>query len=143
MLDELAPIMAMPEGRSPKSVVAAAPEADGEMAPEQALAQSPASEDTAEDAPAEAQPSAEQQNSAHVHLASYRSEKAAMQGWKTLKQRHEDLLGDLPPRVHEVDLGPGKGIYFRIEAGPLNDPESAEALCEKLKTRNMFCTGTA
>ena len=79
---------------------------------------------------------------AHVHLASYRSEKADRRGWKTLKKRHGDLLGNLSSRVNEVDLGPGKGVYFRVEAGPLRDQKSAVELCKKLKTRKMFCTVT-
>ena len=73
----------------------------------------------------------------------YRSEKAARHGWKTLKKRHGDLLGNLSSRVNEVDLGPGKGVYFRVEAGPLRDQKSAVELCKKLKTRKMFCTVTA
>ncbi len=140
ILDDLAPIMAMPEGRSPERMAMAAPNtplaAQGEtpapknMAPQAAPAPKAALKPAAADG-------------AHVHLASYRSEKAALRGWKNLKKRHSDLLGELSPRVNEVDLGPGKGVYFRVEAGPLNDQKSAEALCQKLKTRKMFCTVTA
>mgnify|MGYP001292676063 CR=1 FL=1 len=129
VLDDLAPIMAMPEGQSPEAT---------------AGADEPARDNAATaTATAGAAGAAGGAGGAHVHLASYRSEKAALRGWKNLKKRHGDLLGELSSRVSEVDLGPEKGIYFRVEAGPLSDQESAEALCQKLKTRKMFCTVTA
>ena len=139
VLDELAPIMAMPEGRSPKSQTAAPPPAESP----QANAQAEATKGGVQEPPAAPQEAAAAAERAHVHLASYRSEKAALRGWKTLKKRHGDLLGDLSPRVNEVDLGPGKGVYFRVEAGPISDQESAAELCKKLKSRKMFCTVTA
>ena len=138
VLDDLAPIMAMPEGRSPQSHTAAAP--PGEML--QAEAQAEAPKGDAQQPPPVPHETAAAAEGAHVHLASYRSEKAARRGWKTLKKRHGDLLGNLSSRVNEVDLGPGKGVYFRVEAGPLRDQKSAVELCKKLKTRKMFCTVT-
>ncbi|MDP6474346.1 MAG: tetratricopeptide repeat protein [Rhodospirillales bacterium] len=150
VLDDLAPIMAMPEGQSPEAT-AGADEPAGD-----ARVQAAALKSDAENSPAPARDNAATATAtagaagaaggaggAHVHLASYRSEKAALRGWKNLKKRHGDLLGELSSRVSEVDLGPEKGIYFRVEAGPLSDQESAEALCQKLKTRKMFCTVTA
>ena len=155
MLDDLAPIMAMPVGQSPQAIATAEPPAE---LPAQSAAQQGAepAADTSADGPALAaskngDPPASStkpeilaaEGGAHVHLASYRSQEAAQRGWETLKQRHSDLLGELSRRVNEVDLGPGKGVYFRIEAGPFNDQKSAVALCEKFKTRNVFCTVTA
>ena len=46
-----------------------------------------------------------------IHLASYRSEKAARKGWSDLKRRHKGLLGALDSHVNKIDLGPEKGIY--------------------------------
>ena len=55
---------------------------------------------------------------------------------------HRSLLGKLKPEITEVDLGPGKGIYFRLKVGPVEDPASAAELCRKLKSRRQFCEPT-
>ena len=56
-----------------------------------------------------------------VHLASYKSERDATRGWTQLKRAHRDLLGGLQSEVLQVNLGPGKGIFYRLLAGPLPD----------------------
>ena len=71
MLDDLAPIMAMPEGRSPQSHTAAAP--PGEML--QAEAQAEAPKGDAQQPPPVPHETAAAAEGAHVHLASYRSPK--------------------------------------------------------------------
>ena len=136
VLDALAPLMAMSEGLSPKTAAQATMPADAPL-----VASAP--QKKMEEAPKQAAKSPPTLDGAHVHLASYRSEKDAKRGWKSLQKRHGDLLGELSSRVNEVDLGAGKGIYFRVEAGPLSDINSAENLCKKLKSRKMFCTVTS
>ena len=77
-----------------------------------------------------------------VHLASYRSRQAADRGWAQLRRAHQDLLGGLSENVSEINLGPGKGTYFRLKAGPLSDRGAAEDVCRKLKRRNQYCEPT-
>lgn len=77
-----------------------------------------------------------------VHLASYRSRKAANRGWSQLRRAHKETLGDLDSEVTEVDLGAGKGIYFRLKAGPLKNQAAAGDLCRKLKDRRQYCQPT-
>ena len=36
-------------------------------------------------------------------------------------------------------LGAGKGVFFRLSAGPLADMAAAEALCGKLMRRSLYC----
>lgn len=74
-----------------------------------------------------------------VHLASYRSPKEADRGWAQLRRAYRELIGSLEPEVTKVDLGPGKGVYYRLKAGPLENPGAADALCRKLKTRRQYC----
>lgn len=76
-----------------------------------------------------------------VHLASYRSEKQAQNGWKALKKRHGSLLKGLSPEVAKVNLGK-KGTFFRLKAGPVKDKASAKSLCTNLKRRRQFCETT-
>lgn len=74
-----------------------------------------------------------------VHLASYRSKKAADRGWVQLRRVYKDALDGLGHEVTQVDLGPGKGIYYRLKAGPLGDKDAAASLCRKLKSRKQYC----
>lgn len=74
-----------------------------------------------------------------VHVASYRSEKMAMAGWAKIQKAHSALLGALKPEVTRINLGTGKGIYFRLKAGPLESQSAARSLCQKLKRRRQYC----
>ncbi len=77
-----------------------------------------------------------------VHIASYRSVEDAKRGWAELRRAHEDLLGRLSLDIAEIDLGPGQGIYYRVQAGPVGDVDAAKALCAQLKIRELYCVPT-
>jgi tetratricopeptide (TPR) repeat protein len=74
-----------------------------------------------------------------VHLASYRTRKAADRGWAQLRRAHKNVLGPLEPSIAKVNLGPGKGIYYRLKAGPLDGRTAASDICRKLKARQQYC----
>lgn len=74
-----------------------------------------------------------------IHLASYRTRKAADRGWSQLRRAHKSLLSELSSEITRVNLGPGKGIFFRLKAGPLRDKAAAADMCRKLKSRRQFC----
>ncbi len=76
-----------------------------------------------------------------VHLASYKSREAADRGWTELKRAHKDLLSALSSEITTINLGP-KGIYYRLNAGPLVDRNGAADLCGKLKRRRQYCEPT-
>lgn len=69
-----------------------------------------------------------------IHLASYKSRTKADAGWKILARRYPDL-SILEPLVVEVDLGPVKGIYYRLVADGLYSPTDARDLCRALKAK--------
>ncbi len=77
-----------------------------------------------------------------VHLASYRSQQAANRGWTQLRRAHSGLLGKLSADISQINLGPGKGTFFRLKAGPLNSRGAAESLCGRLKSRRQYCEPT-
>ena len=62
-----------------------------------------------------------------------------VRGWRLLLARHAQLLSPLRPRVRRVDLGAEKGVFFRLEAGPLADEEAARALCAAVTARGDAC----
>ena len=77
-----------------------------------------------------------------IHLASYRSQQAADRGWAQLRRAYRQDLGDLTHEITRVDLGPGKGVFYRLNAGPLESDAAAKALCRGLKSRRQYCEPT-
>jgi cell division septation protein DedD len=73
-----------------------------------------------------------------LQLGALRSEDAARREWEKLKKAHGDLLGGLNAAWPRADLGE-RGIYYRIQAGPVGDVAAAEHLCGELKRRNVGC----
>ena len=59
--------------------------------------------------------------------ASLRSEDAARQEWERIKHKNGDLLGNLSATAIRADLGE-KGVYYRIQTGPVADPAAAERI---------------
>ncbi len=51
---------------------------------------------------------------------------------------HKAVLGNLRIMLERADLG-ARGIFYRLQAGPLADRAVAAALCAKLKARNQDC----
>ncbi len=74
-----------------------------------------------------------------VQLAAARSREGAEGEWNRLRARNLDLLGDLRLTVTKADLGPEKGVFYRLRAGPLADEPSASRLCSRLSTRQVGC----
>ena len=74
-----------------------------------------------------------------LHLASFRSKKAATRAWSQLKRAHRSLLGSLRSEVNRVNLGKTKGIYYRLIAGPFKSGSEASGVCKKLKARRQYC----
>jgi len=74
-----------------------------------------------------------------VHLASFRGQDSARQGWRELQATHSDLLGGLDYRISPVQLSGGRGTFYRVKAGPFTDTASAEEICRLMKSRNAYC----
>jgi TPR repeat protein len=70
-----------------------------------------------------------------VQLASFRSADEAGVAWRRLTRRHPELLDGLKAEFVEADLGPERGIYHRLTAGPLDSGDAARALCRNIKER--------
>jgi tetratricopeptide (TPR) repeat protein len=77
-----------------------------------------------------------------VHLASFRTEAAARKAWPKLRRAYGNILASLRPEVSRVDLGPGKGIFYRLKAGPLPNQAAVERLCHTLISRRQYCQST-
>lgn len=74
-----------------------------------------------------------------IHLASYRSRGAAMEGWKTLQRKYGSILGNFDAELSEVNLGATKGTFYRLIAGPVSSTGDARRICSGLKSSRQFC----
>lgn len=148
------PPPAAPEAAAPKAVPPASEGAESALQPETptvaevltAMRPPPALEPEKMDLPAPPvaetpAPAAAAANGSlfKIQLAAVRSEDGVMKEWDRLRRRHSDLLGSLEPSVMRADLGPGKGVFFRLRAGPLADEGKAKDLCAKLTERKVGC----
>jgi cell division septation protein DedD len=75
----------------------------------------------------------------YVQLAAVRSPEDAKREWNRLEGRHKELLGGLTLHIQRVDLGAQKGVFYRIQGGPLADKETANGLCDRLKAVHVGC----
>jgi SPOR domain len=88
--------------------------------------------------PGPSKPAAAKAVGTRLQLGSLRSEDAARQEWERIKRKNADLLGNLSATPTRADLG-DKGIYYRIQTGPVADPAVAERICSELKQRSIGC----
>jgi cell division septation protein DedD len=73
-----------------------------------------------------------------LQIAAVRSPEAAKQEWERLRRLHSDVLGSLGFATERVDLG-ARGVFYRIQAGPVADAAQAEHDCNELKQRGVGC----
>jgi hypothetical protein len=73
-----------------------------------------------------------------LQVGAVRSPEVAQHEWARLKRAQADLLGSLDVRTVRVDLA-GRGVFYRIEAGPIADGVAAQRACDTLKQRKVGC----
>ena len=73
-----------------------------------------------------------------IQLGALGSAVEAEAEWRRLRRRHGDLLKALRSRIQRADLG-AKGVFYRLQAGPLAGAGRAKGLCETLARRNVRC----
>ena len=158
------PEQPMPRPTAPAKEAAAAPPpiptpaaASAQAAPEPAAPASPASAKPvtqAKPAPAAKETAAAKEAAAilgtapsaspkaggavRVQLGALRTPEAARDEWARLKREQPELLGKLTAIAVRADLG-DKGIFYRIQAGPLTDAAAGERLCGELRQRKLGC----
>ncbi len=74
-----------------------------------------------------------------IQIAAVRTAERATTEWERLKKKHGDLLGGYSLNVVRADLGPDKGIFYRLRAGPIAGEDVAKALCQNLSKRKVGC----
>lgn len=78
-----------------------------------------------------------------VQLGSFRTDKAASEAWTRIKAQAPAAIGELEPEIARADLGPERGVYYRLRAGRFGDRASAAALCAELAAKSVDCLATS
>jgi cell division septation protein DedD len=73
-----------------------------------------------------------------LQIAAVKTSEAAKEEWDRIRRQNGDLLGALGFISERVDLG-DRGIFYRIQAGPIADPQEGERICTLLRQRNVGC----
>ncbi|HTZ78684.1 MAG TPA: SPOR domain-containing protein [Stellaceae bacterium] len=73
-----------------------------------------------------------------LQVGAVRTAESAAQEWARIKRQNGDLVGSLGVATERVDLG-DKGVFYRIQAGPLADGAEADRICSALRQRNVGC----
>ncbi len=108
-------------------------------APPAAPPESPPAAETA--APPRAQANAPAAREWRVQFASLKSLQRAEKAWRELISAHGQALAGKEPIYQRVDLGPGKGVFHRLQTGPFASRTAARALCRGIveKTPRQAC----
>ena len=129
------PIVAATPAVNPETTATVAAPAPGATRDAQFAAPAAAPAALMPAAPPLALPSAE---GYRLQVAAVRSPEVAQREWARLKRAHADILGRLDVRTVRVDLG-SRGVFYRIEAGPIGDADAARRDCDMLKQRKVGC----
>jgi len=73
-----------------------------------------------------------------VQIGALRSEEDAQKTIAQAKRNGGEVLAGFSFDVKRADLGE-KGVYYRVQVGPLADASAASSLCDRLKDRKVGC----
>ena len=73
-----------------------------------------------------------------VQLASLTSETIAENELSKMKDKFSNVLNDFELKIYPVNLE-GKGMYYRIQAGPIKTSDEAKNLCNELIRLQKKC----
>jgi hypothetical protein len=85
---------------------------------------------------APASKSSSDRGSYRLQLSAVRSPDAVPEEWARLKRRFPELVS-LKNSTNKIDV-PGKGTFYRVEAGPL-DESAAKSACTRLRGQGLGC----
>lgn len=128
----------------PKAEPAPVPESPGAAPEPEPEASEPEAKPVTEAAKTKTEPAESPREPAvkekyRLQLAALRSPAEVQEAWKRLQKRHRGLLAGFRLTVEKKDLGPPKGVYYRLLAGPVSDRKKARRLCADLEKRNVGC----
>lgn len=109
--------------------------------PDAGPAEDAAQSEAEPEAPAAAEPAVEAAPAPRryfIQLASLKGRETAEAEWRNLVKAHPALLQGLDLTLQPVDLGE-RGVFHRIQVGPLPNRATARDLCWQLKAKQQDC----
>ena len=73
-----------------------------------------------------------------IQIGSHRLEAAAKLAWAKRVKQHGAILGKLTLLVKRAELEK-RGVYYRVQAGPLKDLAAAKRVCDAMKQKKVGC----
>lgn len=73
-----------------------------------------------------------------AHLASHRTESAAINEWQELLRANQALYGQFDPQVEWVDT-PARGSFARLVLVGFAERKDADAACAKIRSSTRYC----
>ena len=73
-----------------------------------------------------------------VHLASHRTEGAAINEWQELLKKDPKLYGGFDPKIEWVDVK-DRGSFARLLLGGWPERKEADAACAKIRGPGRYC----
>jgi len=74
-----------------------------------------------------------------LHLSSYRTAEKAIAGIQFQKKKFKGLLETKDFTIQKADLGPEKGIWYRVLAGSAGNMDKMQRLAGVIKNRHPYC----
>ncbi|MFD0987512.1 SPOR domain-containing protein [Methyloligella solikamskensis] len=71
-----------------------------------------------------------------VQVASKKDQTSALAAFADMQQKYPTLLANYRPMVSRVNLG-DKGVWYRLQVGPMNSQADASQLCGQLKSQGL------
>ncbi len=71
-----------------------------------------------------------------VQVASKKDQTEALAAFADMQQKYPSLLSNYRPMVQRVNLG-DKGVWYRLQVGPMNNQADASQLCGQLKAQGL------
>ena len=65
-----------------------------------------------------------------------KSQTDALAKFADIQQKYPSLMSSYTPKIKPADLG-SKGVWYRLQVGPMSDKDSASKLCSQLKAQGM------
>jgi cell division septation protein DedD len=74
-----------------------------------------------------------------AHIGSYKSRESAERGWAVFGKKLPVIRETARHTVYTIDLGPPKGLMYRLVAGPTPSKADAIKLCATVKEEGGYC----
>ena len=71
-----------------------------------------------------------------VQVAARKSQTDALAAFADIQQKYPRLLSGYRPIIKRADLG-NKGVWYRLNVGPVESKQVASSLCGQLKNAGM------